>query len=61
MRWKTFKRLRREYLDLDEKEQIAEFFSLRNSKQVDKVFEEYGCAVIAAEVFAMKYFGGGLV
>lgn len=60
MRWKTFERLRKEYMDLDEKGQIADFFSLRNNRQVNKVFEEYGCAIFAAEAFAMKYFGGGL-
>ncbi len=57
MRWKTFERLRKEYLDLDEKEQIADFFSLRNSRQVDRIFEEYGCAIGAAEDFSMRYFG----
>lgn len=50
MRKKTFERLRSSFFDLDEKQQIADFFSLRNYQSVNKVFDEYGCAIIAAEV-----------
>lgn len=60
MRSKTFARLRNEYFDLNEKEQIAGFFSLRNNRAVDKIFDEYGSAIIAAEVWEMQRFGGGV-
>lgn len=50
MRKKTFDRLRRKYLDLDEKEQIADILSLRTIRAVDKIFDEYGCAMTAMEI-----------
>lgn len=57
MRKKTFTRLRKEYFDLDEKEQIARMFSLRNNGEVDRIFNRYGCALSAAEAWEMHYFG----
>jgi hypothetical protein len=57
MRKKTFSRLRSEYFDLDEKEQIADFFSLRNNRDVDRIFNRYGSALVAAEAWEMHYFG----
>jgi hypothetical protein len=59
MRKKTFERLRKEYFDLDEKEQIAEFFSLRNTKIADRILDKYGSALIAAETWEMERFGSG--
>lgn len=57
MRQKTFTRLRKQYFDLDEKEQIASFFSLRNNQAVNKIFTEYGSALIAAEAWGVEHFG----
>lgn len=57
MRQKTFKRLRSDYFDLDEKEQIASFYSLRNNQQVDKLFAKYGCAIAAADAWGMQHYG----
>jgi hypothetical protein len=54
MRRKTFSRLRNEYLDFDEKEQIAEYFSLRNNSAVDKIFDKYGGAIFAIEDFCFQ-------
>lgn len=55
MRQKTFSKLRKEYFELDEKEQIADFFSLKNNQSVNEIFEKYGCALIAAEVWGMEH------
>jgi len=55
MRQRTFKRLRSEYFDLDEKIEIAHFFSLRSIRQVDKLFEIHGCAISAAEAWGAEY------
>ena len=46
-----------EYFDLDEKQQLADFFGYRNMTAVNQKFEECPCAVIAAEEFGMQYFG----
>lgn len=51
MRQKTFARLRKLYFELDEKERIADFFSLRNYRMVNKIFAKYGCALFAAEAW----------
>jgi hypothetical protein len=56
MRKKTFTRLRNEYFELDEKEQIADFFSLRNNRETDRLFNRYGSALVAAEAWEMHYF-----
>lgn len=50
MREKTYKQLRSNLFALDEKQQIADFFSLRNYQSVNKIFNKYGCAIIAAEI-----------
>lgn len=55
MRQKTFSRLRNNYFELDEKEQIADFFSLRNHRAVEKLFAKYGSALIAAESWGMQH------
>lgn len=56
MRKKTFKRLREEYFALDEKSEIANFFSLRNKRIVDKIYARYGSVLTAAECWEMHYF-----
>lgn len=58
MRQKTYKRLKSEHYDLDEKEQIAEFYSARTVKQANFLFKKYGCALIAGEYYMMNYFPG---
>lgn len=50
MRQKTFERLRAEASELDEKQQIADFFSLRNYRSVNRIYNEYGSAITAAEI-----------
>lgn len=55
MRQKTFARVRSEYFDLDEKELIADFYSLRTNYAVDKLFAKYGCAIAAAEALETKF------
>lgn len=57
MRKKTFERLRNEYFDLDEKERIADFFSLRNSTQAERLLKKYGSALAAAEMWEMSTIG----
>lgn len=57
MRKKTFAKYRELYFDLDEKEQIANFFSLRSIKKVDAYFRKYGCVLAAAEDWEMQNFG----
>jgi hypothetical protein len=57
MRQKTFKRLRSEQFELDEKEQIADFFSLRNNREVDRLYKKYPMAIFAAEAFEMRLLG----
>jgi hypothetical protein len=57
MRQRTFQKLRSEYLDLDEKEQIANFFSFRNNRQVNQVFDDCPLAVIAIERVLMEKYG----
>lgn len=57
MRKKTFSRLRREYLDLDEKWQIADFFSLRNNRSANEILSKYGSAMTAAEVLGAEMLG----
>lgn len=59
MREKTFAKLREVYHDLDEKEQIANFFSLRNNRAVNTIFDQCGSAVIAAEIWEMETLGRG--
>lgn len=59
MRKKTFAKLRSEYLDLGEKEQIADFFSLRKNSSVNRIFDEFGCAIIAAEMWGLQQLGNG--
>lgn len=57
MREKTFQNVRSQYFDLDEKSQIAEFFSLRNNRTVTKIFDGCGLAVIAADLWEMNHPG----
>lgn len=53
MRQKTFKLLQDNYFDLEEKEQITEFFSLRNHQAVEKIFAKYGFVLFAAAAWEM--------
>ena len=55
MRWKTFEKLRQQYFDLDEKSSIADIYSLRTNRAVDKLFTKYGCAFAAADAFEMEF------
>jgi hypothetical protein len=55
MRKKTFERLREEFFALDEKREIANLFSLRNNRIVDKIYAKYGSALTAAECWKMHY------
>ena len=50
MREKTFEQLRAKISELDEKREIAYFFSLRNHRSVNKIFDKYGSAIGAAEI-----------
>ncbi len=50
MRKKTFEQLRANVAELDEKQQIADFFSLRNHRSVNRIYDEYGSAIDAAEM-----------
>ncbi|HEX4839090.1 MAG TPA: hypothetical protein VFU89_01460 [Rhabdochlamydiaceae bacterium] len=50
MRKKTFEQLRTEISELDEKREIANFFSLRNHRSVNRIYDEYGSAIAAAEM-----------
>ena len=49
MRKKTFEQLRKKVSELDEKREIANFFSLQNHRSVNRIYNEYGCAISAAE------------
>lgn len=49
MRKKTFTTLRKDCSDLEEKQQIADFFALRNSRSVDHAFHKYGMAIFAGD------------
>lgn len=49
MRKKTFEQLQAKVSELDEKRQIAHFFSLRNHRSVNRIYDEYGSAIAAAE------------
>lgn len=55
MRKNTFARLREKYFALDEKSEIANIFSLRNKRIVDKIYARYGSALTAAECWEMHY------
>jgi hypothetical protein len=55
MRQKTFKRLRSEQFELEEKRQLADFFSLRNNREVDRIYKKYPMAILAAEEFGMRF------
>ena len=57
MRKKTFERLRAEISELHEKREIAIFFSLRNHRSVNKIFDKYGSAIEAAEVLGTRLYG----
>lgn len=57
MRKKTFERLRNEYFYLDEKEQLAHFFSLRKNSQAERLLKAHGSALAAAEMWEMSVFG----
>jgi hypothetical protein len=50
MRKKTFEELRAKVSELDEKREIAHFFSLRNHRSVNKIFDKYGSVIGAAEI-----------
>lgn len=58
MREKTFEQLRAKIFELDEKREIALFFSLRNHRSVNKIFDKYGSAIEAAEILGSRLYGG---
>jgi len=58
MREKTFEQLRAKIFELDEKREIAHFFSLRNHRSVNKIFDKYGSAIEAAEILGSRLYGG---
>jgi hypothetical protein len=57
MRKKTFEQLRAKVSELDEKREIANFFSLRNHRSVNKIFDKYGSAIGAAEMLGSRLYG----
>lgn len=57
MRKRTFEKLRTKALELDEKQQIADFFSLRNHRSVNKIYKKYGSALAAADFLGSKLYG----
>lgn len=57
MRKKTFDQLRARVSELDEKREIANFFSLRNHRSVNRIYDEYGSAIEAAEILGARLYG----
>jgi hypothetical protein len=57
MRKKTFEQLRAKASELDEKREIASFFSLRNHLSVNNIFDKYGSAISAAEILGSRLSG----
>ena len=57
MRKKTFEQLRAKVSELDEKREIVNFFSLRNHRSVDKIFDKYGSVIAAAEILGVWLYG----
>lgn len=57
MRKRTFERLRTKISELDEKREIANFFSLRNHRSANKIFDKYGSAIAAAEILGIRLYG----
>ncbi|MFQ5729328.1 MAG: hypothetical protein ACE5GN_03100 [Waddliaceae bacterium] len=55
MRWPTFERLKKEYWDLEEQADVAEFMSLRNNRQVATVLQRYGCSESAGIAYLASY------
>ena len=49
MRKKTFEQLQAKIFELGEKREIKNFFSLRNHRSVNRIYDEYGSAITAAE------------
>jgi replicative DNA helicase len=50
MRKKIFEQLQEKIFELGEKREIANFFSLRNHRSVNTIFDKYGSAIGAAEI-----------
>lgn len=57
IRKKTFEQLRANVSELDEKQQIADFLSLRNHRSANKIFDKYGSAIAAAEMLGGRLYG----
>ncbi len=57
MRKKTFEQLRSKVSELDEKREIANFFSLRNHRSVNKIFDKYGSSIGASEILGSRLYG----
>ena len=57
MRETTYEQLRAKISELDEKREIANFFSLRNHRSVNKIFDKYGSAIGAAEILGSRLYG----
>ncbi len=57
MRKKTFEQLKAKISELEEKREIAIFFSLRNHRSANKIFDKYGSAIGAAEILGSRLYG----
>lgn len=51
MRKETFSDLRTQFLELKEKVELADFFSLKNYRSVDKAFSDCPSALLSIEFF----------
>lgn len=54
MRKRTFSDLRIEFLELEEKVRMADFFSLRNHRSVNKAFSDCPSALLSIEFFGIQ-------
>lgn len=56
MRKRTFEKLRKVLFELNEKELIADYFSFNNYDSVNKVFNEFGSVLAAAEILGEQLY-----
>lgn len=57
MRWKTFERLRNEYFQLEDMNDLANLLSLRSKKTTQLAMEKYGDATLVPFEVAMTQYG----
>lgn len=57
MRWKTFERLRNEYFQLEDMNDLANLLSLRSKKTTQSAMEKYGYATLVPFEVAMTQYG----